>query len=751
MTLSSLPVLKVEIAFSCTDLYATTQTWTEVTPYVRDFQTRGGRQHYLDRVEASTITMTLNNRTGFFSSGSTVLGVRMPIKVTATYSSVPYTVFYGVVDYVAENVEDILNLDLTVTASDFTKYMSLRYMNTPQLWAGHCTPPSMGGTATSAIHWYDCNASQRATVVSASATSTLVTYYYAPGTSTVFSYGDTVTVTGLTQITGAAYNQTNVPVVAAGLTYFQTPNRVGGTPVGNSTGQGIATYTVMKDLISGLDAELIGYGSFTNNGSVIYEVNTAVDTASGGTENLNCNISIPKNNTAITSLGGVDFWILGASLAISNIIMILRGASTWYHELYVDDQGRIGMSSGLNSHTATSVAGPVVNDGYWHHVGIVSNDLGQIGLFCDGQYYYPPVRGTGPLYTDTFFSIADQVPCYIDEIVISNYSSLSTLPGEVMRRYKAGSLLQIGYPTTTEKIRSGDRIAEILCVAGFGNITGGNSTTQATITLTRPFYINGVAWTYDASTNGYTYAEPYFWDSPVTSSTSLDLILQVCDTDIGFFCQLDDGSFSYYDQARYGTWTYDAATKTGSWLLNSFGTTVDANHTWTDTGASGTIPYIGPTLQILRDDADLWTTVKVTPQSGTQQIFENKAKETQYGYTTLTKSGTLHTTLNDALSTATYLGYLFQNPIPRVVNVQLTSETVVGGVVGAIIPAMLGANFGDVVNFQRNPNGASTAGQINRNYVIESVQYEFQANPGYWHASFVLDPYPLAPNTTSFP
>ena len=317
MTLSSLPVLKVEIAFSCTDLYATTQTWTEVTPYVRDFQTRGGRQHYLDRVEASTITMTLNNRTGFFSSGSTVLGVRMPIKVTATYSSVPYTVFYGVVDYVAEHVEDILNLDLTVTASDFTKYMSLRYMNTPQLWAGHCTPPSMGGTATSAIHWYDCNASQRATVVSASATSTLVTYYYAPGTSTVFSYGDTVTITGLTQITGAAYNQTNVPVVAAGLTYFQTPNRVGGTPVGNSTGQGIATYTVMPDLISGLDAELIGYGSFTNNGSVIYEVNTAVDTASGGTENLNCNISIPKNNTAITSLGGVDFWILGASLAIS--------------------------------------------------------------------------------------------------------------------------------------------------------------------------------------------------------------------------------------------------------------------------------------------------------------------------------------------------------------------------------------------------------------------------------------------------
>ena len=93
--LSALPALSVQIAFNPTDIQSTTQTWTDVTAYVREFQTKAGRQHYLDRVQASTISMTLNNRNGYFLNGTTngtgaVISVRLPIKITATYSSTTY-------------------------------------------------------------------------------------------------------------------------------------------------------------------------------------------------------------------------------------------------------------------------------------------------------------------------------------------------------------------------------------------------------------------------------------------------------------------------------------------------------------------------------------------------------------------------------------------------------------------------------------------------------------------------------------
>ena len=40
--LSALPTLSVQIAFTPTNIQSTTQTWTDVTPYVRDLQTKTG-------------------------------------------------------------------------------------------------------------------------------------------------------------------------------------------------------------------------------------------------------------------------------------------------------------------------------------------------------------------------------------------------------------------------------------------------------------------------------------------------------------------------------------------------------------------------------------------------------------------------------------------------------------------------------------------------------------------------------------
>jgi hypothetical protein len=750
--LSALPTLSVQIAFNPTNLYGVpaSQTWIDVTEYVRDFQTKSGKQHFLDRIEAATLSITFNNRLGFFSSGSTVLGPRMPIQVTATWSGVTYPIYYGIIDSVTEKVADYLNLDLAVQASDLTKYMSLRYVNYPQFWAAYAR-------SLSAIHWYDCNITKQANVVSAVATTTVVTYTYAPGTAVTFSVGDEVTITGLTKVVGAPYNQTNVVVTGVGTGYFTTDNQVtkrtgtpGGPlgPAGNSLGQATATLTKMTDLIGSGDADLVGYGTFTNNGAIIYEVNTAIDLANGSTENTNCYIRQPN----ITSgLGGIDFWINGAGLALSTIIIILQGDGTndsFYHELSVNNSGQISLSSGFSPSTSHTVSGGVVNDGYWHHVGIICDETNEVKLYCNGVFYsVPTTPGQGSLKTYGF--IGEGVPAYFDEIIFSDSGSISTLAEEVQQRWKAGSLLQLGFPTTANYVFSGDRIAEILCIAGFGYVTGGDSTTQANIVLdNNPYYINdsSTPWAYGAAGNGSTYGwvEPYYWDSPVTTSTALDLILQVCDTDIGIFYQKPDGTFAFYNQNYYGSWTWDASTNKGTWSLSI--ASPDANHTWTDNNIG--VPYFGQTLQIVRDDADLWTTVKITPQAGTDQIFENSAAEPRWGFTTLQKSSTLHTSLNLALNTATYLGFLFQAPSPRVGNVELRAETNNG----AYLPAILGAGVGNPVNFQRNPSGASTAGSINANYVIESIAHDFQADPGQWHTSYILDPYPVpSTNSTPFP
>ena len=106
----------------------------------------------------------------------------------------------------------------------------------------------------------------------------------------------------------------------------------------------------------------------------------------------------------------------------------------------------------------------------------------------------------------------------------------------------------------------------------------------------------------------------------------------------------------------------------------------------------------------------------------------------------------MHTALTLALSTANFLGNLFKSPLPRIGNVELRSETSNG----ANMTALLNTEFGDVVTFRRNsPNSStsgtypSTQGYINTNMVVESISHDFQADPGFWHTSFILDPYPI--------
>ena len=235
--------------------------------------------------------------------------------------------------------------------------------------------------------------------------------------------------------------------------------------------------------------------------------------------------------------------------------------------------------------------------------------------------------------------------------------------------------------------------------------------------------------------NGFVDVQPWYWDTPVYDSTALDLIYEICDTDIVSFFQKDDGTFAYHNQLYFGTWTWTAPSGPGSWTPDSYSPSDD--HVWTDDDSG--YAYDGPTLDAPRDDADVWTGVQVTPQAGIDQIYEDAAAQAAYGYNTLTKSGTVHNSLSDALSTANFLGYLFRSPLQRVQSVTLLAETDNGSQNTALIDVPLD----DVVTFKRTPPNADSAGLIDQNMIVESISRSFDAEAGTFHVTYTLDPYPI--------
>ena len=758
MTLDSLPTLSVQIAFNPTNVQSLTQTWTDVTPYVRDFTTRLGRQHFLDRVEAGTLNMTVNERTGFFLNGSVngtgyVIQPRLPIKVTATWSGTTYPVFYGLIDSVDEKITDQLNVDLSINATDLVKYLSLRYMASTNFWGNYASPVTLqypNGVAASAVDWYRFTAPAQVVCTSAVNASGTVTYQ---GINN-FSVGQQVFVTGFSG-TGTCNTTTGPGTVSSASSSQFVLTGIGGTS-GASSGTGSAYLATISNGITSSNTGYAGYGTvaFPPNGAMVYSNDGCLDLGNG--QGTASGVAVLPGHTNFNNAGAIDLWVLGQGIAGTLLFSVLNAGQL---DVKVSASGYLQVLSGA-SVLATMSAAPI-NDGYWHHIGLVNNSSNQLCLYADGAYSSPLSGGAYNGWNTVVGSIVEPLviggsnawltgstgatptaPCLIDELVISSQSS--TLFSEVTNRYVAGTLLSTGFPINASGVLSGDRIAQILCIAGFGTVTGGQ-----VVLNSNTYYINdsSTAWVNGATGNGFIAVEPWYWDSPVTGSTALDLILQICDTDIGSFYQEPNGTFSYYNQLYYGTWSWNSTTSTGTWYPNSYSPTGD--HVWTD-DTSSTYHYFGPSLQVVRDDVDVWTTVKVSPQSGTQQIYENVANESRWGYSTLTKSGTLHTTLSLALSTATFLGRLFRTPLPRVGNVELRSETSNG----ANMTALLNTEFGDVVTFKRNSPNSSTSGSypsqqglISTNMVVESISHDFQAEPGFWHTSFILDPYPIRSNS----
>jgi len=803
LSISFLPELDVYIAFNPNASGATMNTayaqalpstpgssngyWTCVTQYLTDLATHEGRQHFIDRIEAGTLQATFNGRDGFFWNGTVngtgqTISPRFPIAATFTISVTTYPLFFGVIDSAKETILDQLNSDVVINATDMLKQLSLRTLESPAFWSNYTTSASVA-------NYYSATTTQTAVITAATGNGTTITY---TGFNN-FTVGDTVTIAGLTIFSGASLNLVNVTVATASSNQFTVTN----STVGISNGGGSGYRSRMLDLVGGNNALIVGTASFPASGAIIYVNSGCLDLANGGAAGT----AFLKLPVFSANHGALDFWILGQGLANSILVTGLQTSisSTGYPMNFtVGHTGLLQVS--VPTFSGTVVSGSTqVNDGFWHHVGICSDSSGVLQMYCDGVF-----TSLSAIATCSGWNSATNVEIgtlllggtamYIDEVCVSNTSGLSGLEGELKNRYIAGTLLQLPIKTTSAGVSSGDRIAELLCLGGFGTVSGGAVVLDANL-----YYINnGSAWSGYSSSNGLVNVQPWYWDAPVFSSTILDLIYEICETDVGGFYQKGDGTFAYHNQKFHGVWQWDTLTNAtststtmtftatntltpgqtvaivgcyptgyngvytvttasgsgftvtnnrnpgagvtfgmaGGWLPTSYSPSGD--HTWSD-DASTNYAYEGSSFDAPRDEADVWTSVVVTPQAGVDQIFENVYAQGIYGFNNLIKSGTVHDTLSHALSTACYLGVLFRSPLQRVQTVTFLAQTANGANNGAIVNCQLD----QVVSMARTPPNASAAGSINRNMVIEARDISYTAATGLLTATYTLDPYSI--------
>jgi virginiamycin B lyase len=119
--------------------------WTDISSSVISFTTSGGRQHELDRMEASTAQITLDNRDGDFSPYNTSsqyyaagLGLvpMRPVRIQATWNSITYPVFYGYADLWKPTLsqDDPLQAECELQATDAIKFLSNTYLSNSTLY-----------------------------------------------------------------------------------------------------------------------------------------------------------------------------------------------------------------------------------------------------------------------------------------------------------------------------------------------------------------------------------------------------------------------------------------------------------------------------------------------------------------------------------------------------------------------------------------------------------------------------------------
>ena len=472
---------------SPTPVYST-PIWVDISQYVQSFSTTSGRQHELDQIQAGTLTMDLDNRTGLFNPWAASPMVPMTlISVEATWDAVTYPIFYGFVNSVAEVDPDFTNSDVTVDANDLFAFLALQLLDSSGVTGSYSTYTFGGIDAANGLY------------------ENLVFYQ---GVTSYYLFGQDewwIDFSGNNYAAGSAPLSASIPSTIT------------------TGGQGPILYVTAKSVSLGDNS------SSANPSGYIFLPQDAVSGDASWTIEFwtQCPVkSIKPGNTA-------------ASIPANQVYM--------YYASSDDGSNTAAIVGDLVAQTVSwvsgsaSVAAPFAfNDGNWHYIAVGGSDRtdGEITIHIDGVQ-----RGSGSSSGDINPYISNS---FVGTTVLGDVTGIvfiggwyNTLTGNWEPAYP-GSIAQWAfYPnvlsdTTTlthytigsyfgTEVYSGERITQCFTVAG------GSSTFIPSTVATGTQLLQSET-------------------SPVTGTSPFDYMVSVQQTESGLLFMAPNGDLTFYDR-----------------------------------------------------------------------------------------------------------------------------------------------------------------------------------------------------------
>lgn len=153
-------------------------------------------------------------------------------------------------------------------------------------------------------------------------------------------------------------------------------------------------------------------------------------------------------------------------------------------------------------------------------------------------------------------------------------------------------------------------------------------------------------------------------------------------------------------------------------------------------GAGSELLYVDLALDY--GDTQLWNEIRVQRLDGTTQVASDSASQAKYYPRTLSKTGLLLTTDNEALDAANWMLGQYKNPGLRIASITLNGE----GDPTNLWPQLLGRELGDRITVRRRPPGGGS--MIEQQSFIEAMQVNWTAEGGFFNHEWTLSPADLA-------
>jgi hypothetical protein len=410
-------------------------TWTDITTWVRSYTINRGRQHELNKFEAGTATVTLNNRDGRFSSfnGSSPYSPNIlplvPLRIRAVWNGVTWPRFRGNVESWSLKWPTANDSDIVISAVDATKALNLKKVSTmsqypatiladaPYLWW------RLGDAAGSSVA-ADSSGNGRTGTVATSDPAATNPYFFG-GAGGIVADSDTAFDCGL-----------RAGIIRSGVISV------------NQNSVSMECWVKMRSL----DPDVFGAGV----ASVPMGLN---NTGLGVNPQLNLGIN---NSFTFAPSGSPYATVDSGGGTIVNVVgqlkVITIPVNLWDTRRVADSVYNVTLSDPM-----------ATNDGQWHHY-VITSDGATLKLYVDGLLHGSAAAAVSGVMNRLSVGAVDGV---VDDVAIYTTALSAT---QVAAHYQAGA-----YPRNLEL--AGTRINAYLDAIGWSaslrNIDAGNSQLQA--------------------------------------------------------------------------------------------------------------------------------------------------------------------------------------------------------------------------------------------------------------------------------